>query len=120
MNCLVKTSEMFEFASWEESTLEVGMIPTTTKRIDRVKKDEGGNALVKCQLAACDFNPRREVGYVSGVGEKGREKSHGQVKLVFTDMKNAHFNATCEEEEWVELPEEVKKCGRAAKSKRWL
>ena len=34
--------------------------------------------------------------------------------------KKAHFNAKCDEEEWVELLDELKKCGEYAKLKRWL
>ncbi len=35
------------------------------------------------------------------------EKGGGsEVKLMFIDVRKAHLNAVCEEEEWVELPEE--------------
>lgn len=29
-----------------------------------------------------------------------------EVKLMFIDVRKAHLNAKCDEEEWVELPEE--------------
>ena len=35
-------------------------------------------------------------------------------------MRKAHLNATCEEEEWVELPEEFSEYGRYARLRRWL
>ena len=39
---------------------------------------------------------------------------------MFIDVKKAHFNATCDEEEWVELLDEFKKFGKYAKLKRWI
>lgn len=43
-----------------------------------------------------------------------------EIKLMFIDVRKAHLNAKCEEEEWVELPEEMWKWGRYAKLRRWL
>ena len=51
--------------------------------------------------------------------EKTRTGPERSVKLVFIDMKKAHFNA-CDEEEWVKLLDELKKFGKYAKLKRWL
>ena len=39
---------------------------------------------------------------------------------MFIDVRKAHLNARCEEEEWVELPRECWKWGRYARLKRWL
>ena len=39
---------------------------------------------------------------------------------MFIDVRKTHLNAVCDEEEWVELPEEFWKFGRYAKLKRWL
>ena len=47
--------------------------------------------------------------------EKKRAKGYDEVKLIFVDVKKARLNAKCEEEEWVELPDEFKNCGRYAK-----
>ena len=60
--------------------------------------------------------------YVAGVREKRREQGQDEVKLVFIALtvKKAHLDAKCEEEEWVELPDEVKKFGKSAKLRRWL
>ena len=41
-------------------------------------------------------------------------------KLMFIDVRKAHLNPTCDDEEWVELPEEFWSWGRYAKLKRWL
>ena len=35
------------------------------------------------------------------------------------DVKQAHFNAKCDEEDWVDLPSEFKKFGKCAKLKKW-
>ena len=34
-----------------------------------------------------------------------------EVKLMFVDVRKAHLNAKCDEEGWVELLDEFKKCG---------
>ena len=58
--------------------------------------------------------------FVAGlVREKRRTQGHDELKLMFTDVK-AHLNAKCDEDEWVELPDEFEKFGRHAKLKRWL
>ena len=36
------------------------------------------------------------------------------------DARKAHLNALCEEEEWVELPEEFWEHGKYARLTRWL
>ena len=52
----------------------------------------------KSELFAC----------VAGVREKRREQGQDEEKHMFTDVKQAHFVAKCEQEEWVELPDEFK------------
>ena len=32
-------------------------------------------------------------------------QGHDEVKLMFVDVRKAHLNAKCDEEEWVELPD---------------
>ena len=54
------------------------------------------------------------------MSEKRRAQCQDEAELKFVDVKKAHLNAKCEEEEWVELPDELKKCGKYAKLKRWL
>ena len=56
----VKTLGMFEFGSWHEATLKAGKAPTTTKWIDRAKKDDDGREFVRCRLVAGDFKPRQK------------------------------------------------------------
>ena len=122
-----------EFGSWEEATSKAVKAPTTTKWIDRVKKNVGGREIVRCRLVACDFKPRREgpsddllaamppveakKASFAGVREKRRQQAQNEVKLMRIDVKNEYFNAKCAEEEWVELPDEFKKFGKYA---RWL
>ena len=88
---------------------------------------------------ARDFKPRREgprddlfaampplkakkalFASAAGVRENRREQGQDEVKTVFIDVNKAHLNAECGEEEWVELPDEFKKCGKYAKMKRRL
>ena len=114
-------------------------MPTTTKRVDRNKKDDNGETFVRYRLVARDFKPKHEgpsddlfaamppleakkalFAFVAGVREKRRTQGHEEVKLMFVDMKKAHLNAKCEEEEWVEVPNEFKNFGRYAKLKRWF
>ena len=40
------------------------------------------------------------------VRERWRERGLAEVKPMFSDVKKAHLNARCDEEEWVELLEE--------------
>ena len=39
---------------------------------------------------------------------------------MFIDVRKAHLNAVCDEEVYVELPEEFKEYGECAKLRRWL
>ena len=57
---------------------------------------------------------------VAGVRGQRRKKGLAEVKLMFIDVRKAHLNAVCEEEEWVQLPEEFWEHGRYARLKRWL
>ena len=47
--------------------------------------------------------------FVAGMREKRRVQGHDEVKLMFLDVKKAHFNAKCDEKEWVQLADEFKK-----------
>ena len=128
---------MLEFESWEETTSKAGKMHTTTKRVDRNKKDDNGKTFVRYRLVARDFKLKHEgpsddlfaamppleakkalFAFVAGVREKRRTQGHEEVKLMFVEVKKAHLNAKCEEEEWVEVPNEFKKFGRYAKLKR--
>ena len=131
MNYMVKTLKRFEFGSWEDATSRTSKMPTTTKWVDRARKDDAGKTFVRCRSVARDFKPKREgprddlfaampsleakkalFAFVAGVREKRRAQGHDEVKLMFVDVKKAHLNATCDEEEWVELPNEFKNFGR--------
>ena len=60
MNYMIKALKMFEFGSWEDVTSRTSKMPTTTKWVDRAKKDDNGNMFVRCRLVARDFKPKRE------------------------------------------------------------
>ena len=92
-------------------------MPTTTKQVDRVKKDDDVRTFVRCRLVARDFEPKHEgprddlfaamppleakkapFSFVAVVREKKRAQGHEEVKLMFIDLKKAHLNAKCDEE----------------------
>ena len=60
MKYMVKTLVMFEFGSWKDATSRAGKMPTTTKWVDRAKKDDNGNTFFRCRLVARDFRTKRE------------------------------------------------------------
>ena len=51
--------------------------------------------------------------------EKRRERGQEDVKVTFIDVKKAYPNAKCDEEDWLELPDEFKKSGKYAKCSTW-
>ena len=123
----------------EEATSKAGEAPTTTKCIDQAKKNDDGHEFVKCRLVTRNLKPRRKgprddlfaamprleakkalLADVAGVREKRREQGQDEVKLMFIDVKKAHFKAKCDEEEWVELLDEFKKFGKCANLKRCI
>jgi len=130
---------MFEFGDYEEAKARGGKEPTTTKWVEGKKAGEDGEEFVRCRLVARDFKPKREgprddlfaampplevkkALFALIAGERGRRRRRGmdEMKLMYIDVKKAHLNAKCDEEEWVELPREFWEWGRYAKLKRWL
>ena len=116
MNFIVKTLGMFEFGSWEEAPSNAGKALTTTI-------DDDGREFVRCRFVARDFKPRREgprddlfsamppleakkafFAQIAGVREKRREQGQDEVKLMFIDVKKAHFDAKCDEENGSNCP----------------
>ena len=114
MNYMVKTLKMFFFGLREDATLKAGKMQTTTKWVDRVKKDDTGKTFVRGRLVARDFKPKHEgsrddlfaampplkaekalFAFVAGVRERRRTQGHDELKLMFIDMKKAHLNAKC-------------------------
>ena len=57
---------------------------------------------------------------VAAVRGQRRRRGLEEVKLMFIDVKKAHLYARCEEEEWVQLPEEFWEYGKYARLRRWL
>ena len=57
---------------------------------------------------------------VAGVRGQPRRNGLVKVKLMFIDVRKAHLNAVCEEEEWVELPEDFWEHGKYARLRRWV
>ena len=54
---------------------------------------------------------KKALANVAVVREKEREQGQDEVKLMSIDVKKAHLNAKRDEEEWVELPDELRKFG---------
>ena len=73
-----QTLAIIEFGSWEEATSKAGNAPSTTKRIDRMTKNDNGREFVRCRSVARDFKPRREGSdgrLVRGDATAGRKES---------------------------------------------
>ena len=136
---MVKKLNMFEFGTLEEAWERGGKAPTTTKWVKGWKFDDDGKKFMRCRLVARDFKVKNERNrddlfaamppleakkmlfrMTAGVRGWRRRNNKEEVKLMFIDVKKAHLNARCDEEEWVELPEEFWEWGRYAKLKRWL
>ena len=58
--------------------------------------------------------------YVAGVREKRREEGQHEVKFVLIEVNEAHFTEKCDEEEWVELPDEFKKFGKVCQAEEMV
>ena len=128
MNYMIKTLKMSEFGLWEDATSRTSKMLTRTKWVDRAKKDDNLKIFVRCRLVARDFKqmdegPRDDLfaamppleAFVAGMREKRRVQGHDEVKFMFVDVEKAHLNAKCDEEDWVEVPDEFKKFARYAK-----
>ena len=107
-----------------------GNAPTITKWVEGWEKGEDGSRFVRSRLVARDlvardFKPKREENpgemfaamppleakkllFRMAAGVRGWRKRKGaaEIKLMFIDVRKAHLNAVCDEEAWVELPEE--------------
>ena len=59
MDCIVDTLKLFDIGSWEEAT-QAGNDPTTTKWVDRTKKDEEGHEFMRCRDLVRGVKARRE------------------------------------------------------------
>ena len=91
---------VLEFGSWEEAMSNVGRPLTTTKWIDRVKKNDDGREFVRSRPVSRDFKPRREgrcvrgdaalLAYVAGVHEKHRQQGQRSETHVHRREESAH------------------------------
>ena len=135
---MVKKLDMFEFGTYEEAVSRGGKPPPTTKWVEGWKADDKGGRFVRCRLVGRDFKVKgveeREDLFAAMppleskklmfrmVAARGQRRRRGleEVKLMFIDVRKAHLNAWCEEEEWVELLGEFWEYGRYARLQRWL
>ena len=136
----MKKIDMFEFVSEEESVRRGGKRPTTCRWVMTKKITDEGENVVRCRLVGRDFKPKRGerdredlfaamppleakkiLFRMSTVGmEKRRLGTKDEEVLMFVDVRKAHLNGVCEEEVFVELPEEFGKGKRFAGLRRWL
>ena len=91
---VTRTQSMSD-SSWQASMSTPGKAPTTTGLTTSSRR--------------CHRWRQREhlVAFVAGEREKRRQQGQDEVKLV-------NFNAECDVQEWVELPDELKKFGKCA------
>ena len=126
MNYMIKTLKMFEFGSWEDATSSTSKMPQDNGmgRLGREgrhwKKHSSdadwwramSNQSMKAPETTCSrrchrCKRRRLCSHsLQGVREKRRAQGHDKMKVMFVDVKKAHLNAKCDEEEWVELPDD--------------
>ena len=76
MNYKVNTLRMFEFWFVGRSDVESSKAPTTTKWIDRVRKNDNGREFMRYRLVTRDFKPRGEGRLVRGDATAGGEESN--------------------------------------------
>ena len=96
---MVQTLGMCEFGPREDATSKAGKALTTTKWIDRAKKNDAGRELVTCVFFAAmpPLEAKQALfAYVAGVREKRREHGQDEMKLMFVDVRKAHSNAKCD------------------------
>ena len=138
---MVEKLQMFEFGTLEEAMRRNGgKTPTTTKWLGNWKMGDDGERFVRCRLVGRDFKTKggkgeaaelfaamppleaKKVLFRMAAAVRGRRRRSRQpeVKIMFVDVKKAHLNAPCDEEEWVELPEEFERWGKYARLRRWL
>ena len=132
---------MFEFGTLEEAMRRNGgKTPTTTRWLDGRKVGDDGKEFVRSRLVGRDFKAKggqggpaelfaamppleaKKVLFRMAAGRRRWRRRRGlpEVKVMFIDIRKAHLNAECTEEEWVELPEEFWRWGRYARLRRWL
>ena len=136
---MVNKLNMFEFGDYDTAVARGKKEPTTTKWVEGWKSDDKGGRFVRCRLVGRDFKGKERGGredlfaamppleakkmvFRKVAAERWRRKRSGEkeVKLMFIDVRKAHLNAICDEEEWVELPAEFWRWGRFARLRRWL
>ena len=123
--------EMFEFVPAEEAMMRSGEAPVSTKWVDVWKMGEDGKWFVRSRLVARDFKPRNEKDredllaamppleakkllfrMAAAGASRRRRRGEPEVKLMFIDVRKAHLDARCDEDVFVEPPEEFAKFGR--------
>lgn len=123
---------LYEEASLEECRARTGKGPISTKWVDIAKGGE-----VRSRWVARDFKPKGERDRADlftamppleakrmlfrRFAVQSNLKGKRKMKLMLIDVKKAHLNGLCEEDNvYVELPDEAGAPGRCGRLRRWL
>ena len=115
---MIMKLDVFEFGTYEEAVSRRCKRPTTTEWVEGWEADDKGGRFVRWRLVGGDFKVKGVEGREAAVRGQRRRRGLEEVKLVFIDVRKAHLNARCEEEEWVELLEEFWEFGTCARLRR--
>jgi hypothetical protein len=131
--------DIFEFVKTAKCWERTGAAPISTRWVEGEKKDDDGELIVRCRLVGRDFKPKCEkdredlfaampplevkklLFRMTAAERRTRRRTHRpELKLMFIDVSEAHLNAFCNEEVYVELPEDFERPGECGRLKRWL
>ena len=133
-----KKIPVYEEVELEECWNRMGKPPISTKWVDH-DKGRGGETDVRSRWVARDFKgkgdkdredlfagmppleAKKALFKMAAARMKGKGTRRGKkMKIMFIDVRKAHLNGVCNEEVYVELPEEAEAPGKCGKLKRWL
>ena len=122
--------DVFEESSAEECWRDTGKAPTSTRWVDVKKTLDDGVEIVRSRLVGRDFkmkggdkpehsfaatSPREAKKLLFKMSMVNPKKGKLETKLMFIDVRKAHFTPVCNEKVFVELPD-----GRVVRMKKWL
>ena len=122
--------DVFEEISAEECWRDTGKAPTSTRWVDAKKTLDDGVEIVRSRLVGRDFkmkggdkpehffaatSPRESKKLLFKMSMVNPKEGKLETKLMFIDVRKAHFTPVCNEKVFVELPD-----GRVVRMKKWL
>ena len=133
----VKAIPVYEERPIEECYRKTGKRPIPTKWVDH-NKGRGGAVDIRSRWVARDFKTKVEkdredffagtppleakklLFKIAAKKMKGAKWGREKLKILFMDVRKAHLNAECDDQIYVELPEEAEAPGKCGLLKRWL